>query len=173
MLAAAAASQEGSSTFDVVTLAVRASCVSPFAIHALNEYLPVRDIHVVTSSLRDCELFQSMATNVVCHIESQFLPTVAHDSVETFLVGQFGDEISRRVAKARAGWYLQQLLKLGAAQAIPHLSDHFLLWDLDMIPLRPMTFLLPYSGSSAPNQTRIDISSKLVPEYSASYKVSA
>eukprot|EP00958_Prasinococcus_capsulatus_P029223 scaffold7379_cov366-Prasinococcus_capsulatus_cf.AAC.7 len=34
-----------------------------------------------------------------------------------------------------AGWYRQQFVKMAVAQRIPDLSDHFLLWDLDMIPL--------------------------------------
>ena len=34
-----------------------------------------------------------------------------------------------------------QFLKLGAAAALPGLSEHFLIWDMDMVPLRPLPLL--------------------------------
>ncbi|MEM6504016.1 MAG: DUF6492 family protein [Planctomycetota bacterium] len=34
-----------------------------------------------------------------------------------------------------AGWYYQQLLKLGAADGIEGLSDWFLIWDSDLLPV--------------------------------------
>ncbi|MEO1235974.1 MAG: DUF6492 family protein [Planctomycetota bacterium] len=34
-----------------------------------------------------------------------------------------------------AGWYYQQLLKLGAADGIAELSDWFLIWDSDLLPV--------------------------------------
>ena len=37
------------------------------------------------------------------------------------------------------GWYLQQLVKLGASRYLPGLSDTFMVWDPDMIPLWPVT----------------------------------
>lgn len=39
-----------------------------------------------------------------------------------------------------------QFLKLGAAGALPGLSEHFLIWDLDMVPLRPLPLLTPVEG---------------------------
>lgn len=34
-----------------------------------------------------------------------------------------------------AGWWLQQLIKLGAGSQIPGLSRHYLVWDGDLVPL--------------------------------------
>ena len=36
-----------------------------------------------------------------------------------------------------------QFLKLGAAAALPGLSEHFVIWDLDMVPLKPLRLLWP------------------------------
>lgn len=36
-----------------------------------------------------------------------------------------------------------QMLKLGAAQSLKGLSDLFVIWDFDMIPLRPIPMLYP------------------------------
>jgi hypothetical protein len=36
-----------------------------------------------------------------------------------------------------------QFLKLGAAGALPGLSEYFLIWDMDMVPLRPLPLLTP------------------------------
>lgn len=51
-----------------------------------------------------------------------------------------------------AGWYLQQFLKLGAAQYLPGLSKHFLIWDLDMILLQP---LWPFYRASISRKMRV------------------
>lgn len=50
-----------------------------------------------------------------------------------------------------------QLIKLGAASALPGLSRHFVVWDADMIPLRPLrVFYTPRRrlGQGAPVQVQ-------------------
>lgn len=34
-----------------------------------------------------------------------------------------------------------QLLKLGALQGLPQLSEYYVIWDFDMLPARPMPLL--------------------------------
>ena len=41
----------------------------------------------------------------------------------------------------KPGWIYQQILKLGAAEAIPELSDWYLVWDSDMLPVDPWPIL--------------------------------
>ena len=43
------------------------------------------------------------------------------------------------MGRLHGGWYLQQLVKLGASRYLPGLSDTFMVWDPDMIPLWPVT----------------------------------
>ena len=52
-----------------------------------------------------------------------------------FFWSQGGDYMGR----SHGGWYLQQLVKLGASRYLPGLSDTFMVWDPDMIPLWPVT----------------------------------
>jgi hypothetical protein len=42
----------------------------------------------------------------------------------------------------QVGWYLQQFLKMGAARHVAGLSDYYLLWDSDMVPLKPMQWFV-------------------------------
>jgi hypothetical protein len=42
----------------------------------------------------------------------------------------FDESLSREF-----GWWYQQILKLGAVYQIPHLSDPFVIWDGDLIPI--------------------------------------
>ena len=62
-------------------------------------------------------------------------------------VGRSGSSVvgGRRVA----GWYFQQLVKLGAARRIEGLAPLFLLWDMDMVPLRPLSLFAPRPEGSA------------------------
>ena len=43
-----------------------------------------------------------------------------------------------------------QFLKLGTAAALPGISEHFLIWDLDMVPLRPLRLLWPPPPGAPP-----------------------
>ena len=46
------------------------------------------------------------------------------------------------IPSGRAGWYLQQLYKLYAAQVIPELTPNFLVWDADTFLLTPQRFFV-------------------------------
>jgi hypothetical protein len=40
------------------------------------------------------------------------------------------------------GWWYQQIIKLGAFLQIPNLSDPYIVWDSDLIPLINGIFIL-------------------------------
>ena len=50
------------------------------------------------------------------------------------------DHVKKYVPAHRAGWYLQQLLKLYASVAIPEMCSYYLVIDADTIFLKPTTF---------------------------------
>ena len=114
-----------------------------------------------------------MATNVECHAEDAFIRGLTKDAVSWYLEDAYGDSLGRDGARARfvgrelGGWYLQQLIKLGAATstaiAHPPLSRKFLLWDLDMIPLRPLTL---FKGEIPVRQ----IGGNVIKSYEAAYE---
>lgn len=77
----------------------------------------------------------------MCLDENKVIPSLTKSVVADYLKKKFNEDGSS-VHKGRdlSGWYFQQLLKLGAARHIPDLSLHFLVWDLDMVMLKPMEF---------------------------------
>ncbi len=64
--------------------------------------------------------------------ESELLPTMNLDTIREILV-------ERGAESNRAGWYLQQFLKMYYAFICE--KEHYLVWDADTIPLRPIYFL--------------------------------
>jgi hypothetical protein len=61
------------------------------------------------------------------------------------------------VGAERAGWYLQQFLKLYVHRIIPELTEKFLILDADVLFLKPIQMFsddgIPYYGSSNENHT--------------------
>ena len=165
------ASAAGSSTvtFDVVALAVHPTCVTKRSLEALQLHFDVRDVHIITGAPGQCHQF-STASTVQCHSEDQLLAGVTLQTVQAHLKQRLRDVESSRTADERAGWYFQQLLKLGSAEALPSLSQHYMIWDLDMIPLRSFPVLLKATQPRAPMRTRVDVSAIQIKEYGASYQ---
>jgi len=131
---------------DVVSVSVKPTCVTLRAVAALNKHLGPRSIHVVTGAEEQCSVFRRHGGNVECWLENALLPGVSKDTVARYLERRFGLQGNGEVefnGRHLAGWYLQQLLKLGAAEAIPGLSEYFVVWDLDMLLLRPMKLFQP------------------------------
>lgn len=62
--------------------------------------------------------------------EKDFLPTMSIQALREFRAPGFPNG---------AGWYLQQFLKLQFSFFEPA-NDHYLIWDADTIPMRPMRF---------------------------------
>jgi hypothetical protein len=155
---------------DVVSLAFSYTCVSERSVAALNQHLGVRHIHIVTTSSQKCNAFARLAENVKCHMQDALLSGVSLDTVTAHMTQHFQDRGSQRTARDRAGWYLQQVLKLGAAQAIPDLTVHFIVWDLDMIPLYDFPVLFQPAAPAANLRTRVDVATIQIREYAASYR---
>ena len=99
------------------------------------------------------------------------LEGVTLPAVRSHLSKHFDDVGSVKTASERAGWYFQQLLKLGAARGLPTLSQYFIIWDLDMIPLPSfsLTIASPSSFGGVP-ATRADISTVRISEYAHAYR---
>lgn len=129
------------SEMDVVGLALKATCVNVRAILALNNFMSPRRIFIITSSGSHCSKWTRVASNVVCLDENTVIPKLTKSVVAGYLE-KLHNEDGSSVHRGRdlSGWYFQQLLKLGAARHIPDLSQHFLIWDLDMVMLKPMEF---------------------------------
>lgn len=69
----------------------------------------------------------------VCFIdENQLIDGLTRERVKKLVVSQFGNT-------QKAGWYLQQFLKLSFSLSL-YAKDYYLVWDSDTIPVRPLNF---------------------------------
>ena len=66
--------------------------------------------------------------------EAEILPGMNLETIGEIIAARGGDP-------KRAGWYLQQFLKMYYAFVCK--KDHYLIWDADTIPLKPIYFLNP------------------------------
>ena len=128
-------------TLDVVSVAAKPTCVTRLAVAALNQYVGPRRIVFVASNDAACARLSSFASNVECVPEDDLIPGVTKAAVDAELArlyGGGGTAGGNYMGRSNGGWYLQQLVKLGAARHIRGLSETFLVWDPDMIPLWPV-----------------------------------
>ncbi|KAG2446688.1 hypothetical protein HYH02_008254 [Chlamydomonas schloesseri] len=166
--------QRGSTPIDVVGVSLKPSCVTRASVHALNAYLKPRVIHVVTTNAEKCRIFASFAPNVECHIQDELLGGLTVDAVGAYIEQHLGiDQHKHFKGRELSGWYMQQFLKLGSALALPQLSQHYVVWDLDMILLRPVQVLFPPGPSDpagSPTRTLVNIGGSVSPGYMATFR---
>ena len=130
---------------DVVCVAVKPTCVTRVAIASINQYVAPRRVWFVSADADACATLEAMAPNVRCVPQDEVIPGVTKASVARELERLFPEtealavdaSRNRRLGRERAGWYLQQLIKLGVARHLPDLTSTFLVWDPDMIALEP------------------------------------
>lgn len=155
---------------DVVGVSLKPSCVTRQAVASLNLYLKPRTIHVVTTSAAKCRIYNSFASNVDCHIQDAFLPGVTTDAIGDYIRDHIGvDEHKEFKGRQLSGWYMQQFAKLGAALALPGLTEHFVVWDLDMVLLQPVQVLFPASGGPGA-QTLVNVGGSMSKGYASSFR---
>jgi hypothetical protein len=114
---------------------------------------------IVVSRARDLGVNRISIPEIMTHIRASnysiFVPNCELPLFKASLPGEvdvlaeeslLGDWTTKRIAGAlpapvdgRAGWYLQQFLKIEAVRQLPALSEA-LIWDGDTVPLRPMNF---------------------------------
>lgn len=166
---------------DVVSVAVKPSCVNAVAVAALNQYVGPRRIIVVAPGEAQCRLYRDMASNVECHAEDAFVSGVTKAEVAATLEHLYdkeglgdGGARSTYVGRQLGGWYLQQLLKLGASRTTaisnPPLSRKFLIWDLDMIPLRPLDLFTDARTHGGEVKAIRQIGGNVIKSYEPSYE---
>jgi Family of unknown function (DUF6492) len=104
------------------------------AINSLIQYVKPRHIYVITFK-NNFNFFEKLQENysIITLDENYLIPTVSLQSIEEFIESKGQD-------RRRAGWYLQQFLKMSAC-FLPDISDYYLIWDADTIMLNPMRFL--------------------------------
>jgi hypothetical protein len=102
-------------------------------IRSLRLFTTARTIYVVTAA-EQFAFFRDAALSPDVRLidEDDVLPGVTLHTV--------GDLLQQRIGSTkRAGWYLQQFLKMGFC-GMPGIAPHYLIWDSDTIALQPLTF---------------------------------
>ena len=156
---------------DVVSVAVKPTCVTRVAVAALNQFVGPRRIHFVTADEARCEVLRGMASNVECHPEDRVVPGITKRAVAAELQRLHGlDADARYVGRETSGWYLQQLVKLGAAAHVPNLSQTFLVWDPDMIALWPIKLFGARQGATGELRALRHVGGYVIPSYEPSYR---
>ena len=118
-------------------------------IEAIQQHYHPKTIHIITparevTKLRDEIGSWVLDNSILCFWEEEtfFLKSrygFTRDAIEKWYV--YRDDKSREF-----GWWFQQVIKLGALSCIPELSDPFMVWDSDLIPLKSWP-IYPGSGS--------------------------
>lgn len=110
-------------------------------IEAIQMHYHPKIIHIITPAceiekLRDEIGSWVLENNILCFWDEEtfFLRSghengLTRDAIEKWY--NYRDDKSREF-----GWWFQQVIKLGALSCIPELSDPFMVWDSDLIPLK-------------------------------------
>mgnify|MGYP001767213401 CR=1 FL=1 len=121
--------------FDVIMPVVsQHNRIASLSIASLMRQIRPNHVYVITSK-NNFDFFNVLKNDspVITLDENELIPGINLQSL--------GDFIERAGQKrSRAGWYLQQFLKMSACR-LPGISDHYLIWDADTVMLRPIQFL--------------------------------
>lgn len=99
-------------------------------VRGLREFAPVKTIHVITAGKNFRRFRAALGGDVELLDEDTLIPDMTLAALRAFNGPSFPQA---------AGWYFQQYLKLAFAFR-PSTDSHFLIWDADTIPLRPLRF---------------------------------
>ena len=110
----------------VVSNAPLHSCVLIASIRSLFAHAWPPPCRVLLISSTNCTSAE-LPAGTECIREDSLAPDLSLAAVRNALP---------RKLRVRAGWYLQQLLKLGVSVHVPSLTERFVIWDSDLIVLR-------------------------------------
>jgi len=110
------------------------------------QYQP-RTIHVISPRDQANQLAE-LATDwavpqLVTHAEESFFQSVGLSKV------QICEELQLGKSLYQPGWFYQQLLKLGAAEGLPNLSEWYLVWDADLLPVDSWPIVQSENGKTS------------------------
>lgn len=100
------------------------------AAQALPRLIPFRDLRVVVPDADYRQIQRALGGGAQVISERSFVPRMSIDELRGFTGPGF---------PKMAGWYYQQFIKLQFA-FLEQENDHYLIWDADTVPLRPMRF---------------------------------
>ncbi|MGB3491902.1 MAG: DUF6492 family protein [Elainellaceae cyanobacterium] len=122
--------------FDIVIPLYRLRWNTRAVLEGLTFHYSPRAIHIITPATEVRSLQQ--------HLEDWHVaPTTVHNE-DTFFEEGCGltkemicAQLDLQASLYNPGWFYQQLLKLGAFEGIPDLSEWYLVWDSDLLLVQP------------------------------------
>jgi len=130
--------------FDVVIPLYRIRWNTRAVLEGLTIHYQPRAIHIITP-LSEVEALKAASQ------EWQVAPLTVHEEELFFQpIGLTKDSICAELDLGESlytpGWFYQQLLKLGAAAGIPDLSEWYVVWDSDLLPVATWPLLREAEG---------------------------
>lgn len=98
------------------------------AIPLLRKFIDSSNRIVIISNKKNEKFFKKIDKDIIFLDEDSILPGFTLTKIKELNIYGF---------PKRAGWYFQQLLKLGIS-AFDEISEDYLVWDADTIPLKPI-----------------------------------
>lgn len=119
--------------FDIVIPLFQMRWNTQAVLEGLTVHYKPRHIHIITpqsgaQALRDAAKSWAIAPLSV-HDEEPFFETIGLDKDKICAELELGKSLYN------PGWFYQQLLKLGAFEGIENLSEWYLVWDSDLLPV--------------------------------------
>jgi hypothetical protein len=116
---------------DVVTTCLKRDLPKlALAAQNLRRFVPMKQLHVITVR-RDFACFRdALGGDAILLDENEMIPGMTLPALKVIPLARFSQG---------PGWYFQLLLKYQFA-FLKTEDDHYLIWDADTVPLRPMEF---------------------------------
>mmetsp|Transcript_26505 Transcript_26505/g.84872 ORF Transcript_26505/g.84872 Transcript_26505/m.84872 type:complete len:802 (+) Transcript_26505:329-2734(+) len=124
------------SFMDAVLVNMVPGCSTTQVVQRLFRVYSFRKVFFIAKSKSFCPYIESMDARMVCMQEDDLMPGVTYQGLD-----DRSPEIKKfQGVSNRVGWYYAMFLKIGVGHFLPGLSDYYLVWDSDNIPLEPIDF---------------------------------
>eukprot|EP00976_Prorocentrum_cordatum_P043467 879690-Prorocentrum_minimum.AAC.1 len=127
------------SFMDVVIVNMVPTCSTKHVVRQLLGLYSFRKIFFITKHLEFCTFVKSISSIIVCMHEDEVIPGVTYKKLEQ----KSKTIIAYQGISNRVGWYFAMMLKIGVGHYLQDLSEYFLVWDSDNIPIVPQEFFSP------------------------------
>ncbi len=134
--------------FDMVIPLFKARWNTQAVLEGLTHHYSPRAIHLLTPAAEAKALAETSTNWAVAplqiHAEEEFFQRLGltKDSICA--------ELNLGESLYNPGWFYQQLLKLGAFEGIPSLSEWYLVWDSDLLPVATWPIFTEQKGALKP-----------------------
>jgi hypothetical protein len=133
-------------TFDLVIPLFKVRWNTRAVLEGLTKHYAPRTIHIITPTPEAAPLRAQVShwqtAPIVVHEEESFFSPVGLSKESICAELDLGESLYT------PGWFYQQLLKLGAYEGIPDLSEWYLVWDSDLLPVATWPIFQTVEGAT-------------------------